>query len=241
MGLGRAAGRRGCLPQVQADTDAGERQDKDDKTGQADPGAHDANRTPRPFGMELIDGFDRLSATQRWYKKRMTDLAQSTIQLNDGRTARVRPIGPGDEDLLYDAFSRMSERSVYLRFLSPLKRLPAETAHRLAKVDQDNRYALIAVAEDHGKERLLGVARYDRIGNGRTAEVAVAVPDDVQRQGIGAQLLSRIAEDARRQGITQFTLLVLAENQSMLHLLRKMQWIHQARARGGAYEITFDI
>ncbi|MGH7921471.1 MAG: GNAT family N-acetyltransferase, partial [Candidatus Dormibacteraceae bacterium] len=152
----------------------------------------------------------------------MTESAQSTIQLKDGRTARVRPIGPDDEDLLYDAFSRMSERSVYLRFLSPLKRLPAATAHHLAHVDHRNRYALLAVEDDQGKERMLGVARYDRIGDTNTAEIAVAVPDDTQRQGVGAQLLSRIAEEARNQGIREFTLLVLAENQSMLHLLRTM-------------------
>lgn len=171
----------------------------------------------------------------------MTDTAQSTIQLNDGRRVRVRPIGPGDEDLLYDAFSRMSERSVYLRFLSPLKRLPEETAQHLAEVDRGNRYALIAVDGPPGKERLLGVARYDRLEGTDTAEMAVAVPDDAQRQGIGAQLLSRIAEEAHAQGIKQFMVLVLAENTSMLHLLQKMGWIHQARAKGGAYEITFDV
>jgi len=171
----------------------------------------------------------------------MVDATQSTISLSDGRRVRVRPIAPGDEDLLYDAFSRMSERSVYLRFLSPLKRLPEETAHRLAEVDRGNRYALIAVEGPPGDERLLGVARYDRIQGTDTAEMAVAVPDDMQRQGVGAQLLSRIAEEARAQGIKQFMVLVLAENRSMLGLLQKMGWIHQARARGGAYEITFDV
>lgn len=171
----------------------------------------------------------------------MTVTADSTILLDDGRRVRVRPIAPGDEDLLYDAFSRMSERSVYLRFLSPLKRLPEETAHRLADVERGNRYAVIAVDGPPGKERLLGVARYDRIEGTDKAEMAVAVPDDVQRQGIGTQLLGWIAEEARAQGIKQFMVLVLAENTSMLHLLRKMGWIHQARAKGGAYEITFDV
>lgn len=171
----------------------------------------------------------------------MSDTVQSTIQLSSGRRVRVRPIAPGDEDLLYDAFARMSERSVYLRFLSPLKRLPQETAEHLSRVERGNRYALIAVDGPPGAERLLGVARYDRIGDTDTAEVAVAVPDDMQRQGIGAQLLSLVAEEARAQGLKHFTLLVLAENQSMLGLLRKMDWIHQARARRGAYEITFDL
>ena len=164
------------------------------------------------------------------------------MRLKDGREARVRPIRPGDEELLYDAFSRMSERSVYLRFLSPIRQLPKATAEHLAHVDQANRFALIAVHDrTDGGEQLLGVARYDRIAGTDTAEVAVAVPDDVQRQGVGAQLLSLLAQRAREQGIRVFTLLVLAENQSMLGLLRRMGWIHQARQRGSAYEITFEV
>lgn len=191
---------------------------------------------PLPIGK-----IDDPAITQRWYNIGMTDTAESTIQLNNGHRVRVRPIQRGDENLLYDAFRRMSERSVYLRFLSPLKQLPQETAHHLADVDHRNRYALLAVEGAPGRERLLGVARYDRIAGTDTAEMAVAVPDDVQRQGIGAQLLSRIAEEARSQGIKRFMVLVLAENRSMLHLLRKMDWIHQARAKGGVYEITFDV
>lgn len=33
--------------------------------------------------------------------------------------------------------------------------------------------------------------------------------------------------------------MVLPENQSMLGLLRKMDWIHDAEFVGGVYEITF--
>ena len=58
------------------------------------------------------------------------------VELKDGSSVLVRAIEPGDEPLLHEAFSRMSERSVYFRFFSPLKRLPEEMAHRLAREPQ---------------------------------------------------------------------------------------------------------
>src|SRR5438874_10019038 len=156
------------------------------------------------------------------------------VELRDGSGVQVRPIEAADEPLLHEAFSRMSERSVYFRFFSPLKRLPEEVAHRLARVDYDQRFALVATTHrPDGREHILGVARYDRAPGTATAEVAVAVVDDLQRQGIGSGLLSLLAQVAARHGIEELTLIVLPENQSMLGLLRRLGWIHRAQFKGG--------
>jgi acetyltransferase len=162
------------------------------------------------------------------------------LELKDGRQVHVRPIRPEDEPLLHEAFGRMSERTVYFRFFSPLKRLPEEMARRLARVDYDQRFALVATTHrPDGQEHILGVARYDRVPGTAAAEVAVAVVDDVQRQGVGSGLLSLLARVAREHGIEELTLIVLPENQSMLGLLRRLGWIHRAVLQGGVYEITF--
>jgi RimJ/RimL family protein N-acetyltransferase len=162
------------------------------------------------------------------------------LELKDGTRVHVRPIRPEDEALLHEAFGRMSERSVYFRFFSPLKRLPEELAHRLAQVDYDQRFALVAVTRrPDGQEHILGVARYDRAAGTDAAEVAVAVVDDMQRRGVGSGLLSLLAMVARAHGIRELMLIVLPENQSMLGLVRRLGWIHRAVLRGGVYEITF--
>jgi acetyltransferase len=162
------------------------------------------------------------------------------LELKNGAQVHVRPIRPEDEALLHEAFSRMSERTVYFRFFSPLKRLPEKMAHRLAQVDYDQRFALVAVTHrPDGQEHILGVARYDRAPGTSAAEVAVAVVDDMQRQGVGSGLLSMLAQVAREHGILELTLIVLPENRSMLGLLRRLGWIHRAVLRGGLYEITF--
>jgi ribosomal protein S18 acetylase RimI-like enzyme len=164
------------------------------------------------------------------------------LDLEDGSKVHIRPIAPEDESLLHEAVAAMSERSVYFRFFSPLKRLPDALAHRLAVVDHNNRFALVATTHNPtAKERILGVARYDRVPGTDVAEVAVAVVDEFQHRGLGGALLAILARAAREHGIKTFTLIVLPENQQMLGLLRKMGWIHHAKLSGGVYDITFDL
>src|SRR5467141_2096194 len=164
------------------------------------------------------------------------------LELTDGTKVHVRPIVPEDEPLLIEAVAAMSERTVYFRFFSPLKRLPDALAHRLAVVDYEDRFALVATTHKPGsKERIVGVARYDRAANTDVAETAVAVIDEFQRRGLGSALLIILAKVARDHGIKTFTLIVLPENQQMLGLLRKMGWIHHAKLTGGVYEISFDL
>lgn len=165
-----------------------------------------------------------------------------TLELRDGSKVHVRPIAPDDEPLLHEALASMSERSVYFRFFSPIKRMSDALAHRLAVVDYNDRFALVATAHrPSGKDRIVGVARYDRAQGTDVAEVAVAVIDEFQRRGLGGALLSILAHVAREHAVTTFSLIVLPENSEMLGLLRKLGWIHQAKLTGGMYEITFDL
>ena len=164
------------------------------------------------------------------------------VELRDRIKVHVRPIVPEDERLLHEAVAAMSERTVYFRFFSPIKRMSDALAHRLAVVDYSDRFAIVATAHrPGGKERIVGVARYDRASGTDVAEVAVAVIDEFQRRGLGGQLLAELARVGRAHGILTFSLIVLPENREMLGLLRKMGWIHQAKLSGGVYEISFDL
>jgi ribosomal protein S18 acetylase RimI-like enzyme len=164
------------------------------------------------------------------------------LELTDGTKVHVRQIVPDDEPLLHEAVAAMSERSVYFRFFSPLKRMPDALAHRLAVVDYNDRFALVATTHKPGAhERIIGVARYDRVPKTEVAETAVAVVDEFQRRGLGSALMSILGKVAHEHGIKTFTLIVLPENQQMLGLLRKMGWIHRAKLSGGVYDISFEL
>ncbi|HEY3085097.1 MAG TPA: GNAT family N-acetyltransferase [Candidatus Dormibacteraeota bacterium] len=171
-----------------------------------------------------------------------TGFEPRVVELRDRTKVHLRPIAPEDEPLLHEAVAAMSERTVYFRFFSPLKRMSDALAHRLAVVDYHDRFAIVATThKPAGKERIVGVARYDRAANTDMAEVAVAVIDEFQRRGLGGMLLAELARVARTHGIRTFQLIVLPENTQMLGLLRKMGWIHQARLAGGVYEISFEL
>ena len=172
----------------------------------------------------------------------VTGFEPRTIELTDGSKVLVRPIVPEDEPLLHEAVAAMSERTVYFRFFSPMKRMSDALAHRLAVVDYNDRFALVATTtKPANKERIVGVARYDRVPNTEVAETAVAVIDEYQRRGLGSALLSILGKVAREHGIKTFMLIVLPENQQMLGLLRKMGWIHRAKLNGGVYDISFEL
>ena len=171
-----------------------------------------------------------------------TGFEPRTIEVRDGTKLHLRPIVAEDEALLHEAVAAMSERTVYFRFFSPIKRMSDALAHRLAVVDYNDRFAIVATSHrPTGKERIVGVARYDRARGTDVAEVAVAVIDEYQRRGLGSVLLAELARVARAHGIKTFSLIVLPENREMLGLLRKMGWIHQARLAGGVYEISFEL
>jgi ribosomal protein S18 acetylase RimI-like enzyme len=171
-----------------------------------------------------------------------TGFEPRVVELRDRTKVHLRPIVPEDEALLHEAVAAMSERTVYFRFFSPIKRMSDAMAHRLAVVDYNDRFALVATThKPASKERIVGVARYDRARGTDVAEVAVAVIDEFQRRGLGGILLAELARVARGHGIKSFQLIVLPENREMLGLLRKMGWIHQAKVVGGVYEISFDL
>ena len=54
------------------------------------------------------------------------------------------------------------------------------------------------------------------------AEVAVAVADSWQGNGVATALLDRLAERARAEGIRRFSAEILAENRPMLELIEEV-------------------
>jgi GNAT superfamily N-acetyltransferase len=133
-------------------------------------------------------------------------------------------------------FERLSLRSRYLRFFSPLDKVSAPTILRLASVDHDRHEAVGAF--EH--RSLVASAHYFRSAeDSTTAEIAVEVADDHQRHGVGPCLLRALARLAQQRGITHFTASVLAENRAALAMLHHSGWPAVARLSGP--EIMFAL
>ena len=129
-----------------------------------------------------------------------------------------RPIQADDVERLRRMFGRCSPETIYRRFFSYYPEAPEWVLRRLTYVDYVNRHAVVAVIDDE----IVGVARFDKVGAGDAAEVAVCVEDAWQRQGIGRALMEWLIELARGRGVATMTADVQADNTPVLALLRSV-------------------
>jgi RimJ/RimL family protein N-acetyltransferase/nucleotide-binding universal stress UspA family protein len=143
----------------------------------------------------------------------------SRTELRDGSTVVIRPLSPDDRELLRAGFERLSERSRYLRFQTPLTELSDQQLSHLTAVDHHDHEALLAL--DPESDDAIGVARFVRVGD-NVAECAIVVADDWQNRGLGGALLERLVQRAHEEGVERFTALVLAENTDALRLLGRL-------------------
>lgn len=149
----------------------------------------------------------------------------------------IRPIEPGDRDLLAAGFERLSQDSRYRRFFAEIPALTDRQLDYLTRIDHRDHEALIAIDPQTGDA--IGVARYVRTGPG-VAEPAVVVADDWHRRGIGSALLDRLVERALEEGITRFAAPVLAENRPAIRTLERLGETTIER-RGSEVELTIEL
>ena len=162
------------------------------------------------------------------------------VVLRDGSHLRVRQTHSSDRDLLLRGFERLSPESRYRRFLAPEPELTEGMVRYLIEIDHHDHDAIIALDDASGEG--VGVARYVRDPERReVAEVAVTVIDDWQGRGLGTLLLEVISARAREEGITTFTALMLASNEEMMDLLKRLDPVRIVDRGAGRVEIEVPI
>ncbi len=159
------------------------------------------------------------------------------IRLKDGTKILLRPIKPSDEDLLKDMFYKLSDETVYKRFMGVKKYMPRKQLHELANVDYSKNMAIVAILGEGDKEEMIGVGRYGLDENTNSAEVAFVVRDDWQRKGIGTELLKYLTIIAKKRGLYGFTADVFADNKPMLSLFKKMDYMLEKELKDGIYHL----
>lgn len=155
----------------------------------------------------------------------------------DGTTILLRPVKISDEPLLKDFFYSLSDRSLYRRFISRRKDMPHERLQSFVVIDYTKEMIILAVTEDEGKEKILGVGQYGIEEKSHSGEAAFAVRDHYHNKGIATEILSYLTYLAKRQGLLGFTAEVLVENKPMLRVFEKMGFDIQKRIRAGVYEL----
>jgi acetyltransferase len=145
-------------------------------------------------------------------------------QLPDGTDLQVRPIRPEDADMVQAFVRGLSERARYFRFMQTLEELTPSMLAGFTQIDYDREMALIAVVEEGGVDKEIGVARYITNPDATSCEFAVVVADKWQRRGIAHRLMSQLMEAARDRGLRTMEGDVLADNHEMLLLVRSLDF-----------------
>lgn len=151
----------------------------------------------------------------------------------------LRPAKISDEPLLKEFYHASSDESLYHRFISMLRSMPHERLQEWAVIDYTRDMVILAVIkESEEKEQVVGMGQYSIDETTHTADVAFAVRDDYQGQGIGTELLSYLTYLAQKRGLLGFTADVLFDNVSMLHIFEKMGFDTKKTIDSGTYHLT---
>ena len=146
---------------------------------------------------------------------------EHTIVLRDGTRLFVRPIRPEDAAGITRVFPDLSPEDVRRRFLGPMKAPPPRLLERMTNIDYGDEMALLAFAADApgdpvGSVRL--IAEPDRA----RAEYAIMVGPTMKGRGLGRMLMTEIIAHARRIGVGEVYGIILANNEPMIGLARKL-------------------
>jgi RimJ/RimL family protein N-acetyltransferase len=140
--------------------------------------------------------------------------------LRTGKLVEIRALRPEDREALVAAVRRASPESLYRRFFGPKRDFSEQEVDYFVNVDFVDHVALVAVVEEDGTPVIVGGARYVVTRPGQ-AEVAFAVVDQYQGQGIAKALLHHIAALARGAGVHELIAEALPENAPMLKVFAK--------------------
>jgi acetyltransferase len=143
----------------------------------------------------------------------------------------IRPIRPEDEPLMAKFHESLSMDSVYLRYFHMVS-LDARVAHA----------GLIQQCFiDYDREMALVVARLTKLLAECEAEVAIAVADAYQEQGLGTELLGRLIEIGRDERLKRIVAEILPENEAMLSLARHFDFRVELGFRPNALTFALNL
>lgn len=134
----------------------------------------------------------------------------------------IRPIARTDADALERFYEGLSDESRRLRFFAITRGLSHRQSSAFCRLDHVHREGFVATmpAAD-GRVRVVGHVCLEPI-DAASAEVAIAVDDDLQRHGIGRRLIDAAIGWAEERGFERLVATTLTTNAAIYRLLERL-------------------
>ena len=151
--------------------------------------------------------------------------------LRDGSAVTLRELHAGDSEMLERFVERLSEDTIYFRFL-------AAGMNRRVIVDQlsprPGAYTLVAVTGG----TIVGHVAYFK-SQSDAAEIGVLILDAYQGKGLGTRLIESIARAANAKGVTVFEAIIGWNNTRMIRMVRTMRFPTSEKVEPDLIRIRF--
>ena len=149
----------------------------------------------------------------------------------------IRPAGAADAEAVARFQGRLTLRSRYFRFFSAGVRSDV-LARQVQSGAENGNVTLLALTGDES-EVLTHAAYAPNPRQPGVAEVALAVLDRMQGQGLGTLLIGELADLASRAGIATFEAVVMSENRQMLQVFTESGFPLTRQVAPGEVRVTF--
>ncbi len=183
-----------------------------------------------------------LSAVRERFMVASQDVV-SSMNLSEDIRIDFRAIHPTDEALLHAFFYSLSQRSIYYRFMAPLRKLSQQMKREIIFVNHHTEAMMTGITKVGDDEKMVALGGYYQESPGcNRAEVALAVLDEWQGKGIGRFLLTELISLARHNGLSGLTATVLPANRAMQVVFGQCGLNTRRHLEEGVflYELDFD-
>lgn len=172
----------------------------------------------------------------------MVDVANYAAMelLRNGRHVEIRALRPEDGADFMKAVDQIGTDGLYRRFFGVRRGFTEQEIAFHVNVDFVRHVALIAVMEESGRPVIVGGGRYIVVQPGQ-AEMAFAVVDMYQGQGIGTALLRHLTAIAHETGIEELVADVLPHNIPMLKVFKGSGYPFSIERWPGAVHVTLRL
>ena len=159
------------------------------------------------------------------------------VLLATGRAVRIRPAWPSDVSRLRGFYEHLSDASNYRRFFGIRRFVPDQELDSATVQAVRAHVTLVAQVGDD----LIGVGEYHALPSGDEAEVAFAVSDSHQHEGIGMVLLEDLATIARSAGFSRLVAATMPENTAMRSVFRAVGLVTREWFADGLVHVQLDL